>query len=90
MLKSVPGRVYAGITVWYIKIKTVKLKFEKCALYYSSINKNSHFCRCCSAVNGCCMSEEKWKEASRFYHEYGTVESLGGRAENYMPALWLT
>ena len=36
------------------------------------------------------MSEEKWKEASRFYNEYGTVESLGERAEHYMPALWLT
>ena len=36
------------------------------------------------------MSEEKWKEASRFYHEYGTVESLGERAKHYMPALWLT
>ena len=36
------------------------------------------------------MSEEKWKEASRFYHEYGTVESLGERAEHYMLALWLT
>ena len=65
-------------------------KTRKMCTVLQQYNKNSHFCRCCSAVIGCCMSEEKWKEASRLYHEYCTVESLGERAEHYMPALWLT
>ena len=32
------------------------------------------------------MSEEKWKEASRFYHEYGTVAKLEERTEYCMTA----
>ena len=37
MLKLVPGSVYAGITAWYIKLKTMMLKFAN-----SSV-ANSHF-----------------------------------------------
>ena len=33
MLKSVPGRLNAEISAWYIKLNTVKLKFAKCVLY---------------------------------------------------------
>ena len=27
MLKLVPGRVYANVSAWYIKLNTTKLKF---------------------------------------------------------------
>ena len=43
MLKLVPGRLYAGVKAWYIKLNIVKLKLEKCVLYYSSITENSQF-----------------------------------------------
>ena len=33
------------------------------------------------------MSEEKWKQAIRFFIEYGTVERLGERTEHCMPVL---
>ena len=93
MLKLVPGIFYAGVCAWYIKLKYNEVEIHN-FMYYCTVtqqyNKNSQICRCSTTVIGCCTSEEKWKQVIRFFIEYGTVESLGERAEHYMPALWLT
>ena len=78
--------------MWYLKLKYNEVgirNFVYCTVT-QQYNKNSRIRRCSATVVGCCTSEEKWKQVIRFFIEYGIAESLGERAEHYMPALWLT
>ena len=41
---------------------------------------------CSTIVIDCCT----WKQAIRFFIEYGTIARLEERTEHYMPTLWAT
>ena len=83
MLKFVPGRFHTGLSAWALNSIQCgsEAEIRKNCTVLKQYNKNSHFCRCCSAVIGCCTSEEKWKEVIRFFIEYGTVAMLEKRTE---------
>ena len=83
MLKLVPGRFYAGVSTWYIKLKYNEVEirnFVYCTVT-QQYDKSSQICRCSTTVIGCCTSGEKWKQVIRFFIEYGTVAMLEERTE---------
>ena len=66
-----------------LKLVRGTLNSNTCVLYSVTQlhNKNTQICRCSTTVNGCCTSEEKWKQVIRFFIEYSTVAMLEERNE---------
>ena len=73
--------LYAEFSAWYIELNTMKLSAEKIAffLYCTVTQQSSKFLFLKQSTT--------WKQAIRFFIEYGTVARLEERTEHCMPAL---
>ena len=76
--------LYAEVSAWYIKFSTMKLSAEEIAFFLH-----------CAGTQQCSKflflkQNTTWKQAIRFFIEFGTVARLEERTEYCKPALWAT
>ena len=76
--------LHAEVSAWYIKLDTIDLSTAKFAffLHCTVTQQPSKFLFL--------KQNTTWKQAIRFFIEYGTVARLKDWTEHCMPALWVT